>query len=199
MSYTEIFGFDKDGNAYSQADIENAWRGAMAIWNILEDKYLPPYVPEYAKKIGITTAQDCERILKYKPTRCTVVMEENAMKEIWDLANKNDVSDTDRICLFTTFDRCLVKKEDIPKVIQAFRSFEGETSLKEQADVLEQMYLDDGCIAVGWNQTSVSCDTWINFGGYDEETEESIPYNCITGAEHYWLFDEFHLNEKEAE
>lgn len=106
------------------------------------------------------------------------------------LADRSDVSDVDRICLFTTFDNCLVKKDDIPKVIEVFRLFKGETSLKEQADILEQMYVDDDCIAVGWNQTSVNGDTWVNLGGYDEDNDESIPYNCLTGTKHYWLFDE---------
>lgn len=196
MSYTEIFGFDKEGNAYSQADVHNGFRSGMAIWKFLEKKYLPPYIPQYARKIGITTPEECERILKYVPFRCTTIMEEEAMDEIWGLADRQDVSDIDRICLFTTFDNCLVKKDDIPKVIEAFRSFEGETSLKEQADILEQMYADGGCIAVGWNQTSVNGDTWANFGGYDEDSEMCIPYNCLTGTKHYWLFDELKTREE---
>lgn len=191
MSYTEIFGFDKDGNAYYYADIHNAYRGGMAIWRILEEKYLPPYIPEHVRKMGITTSEECEARLGYKLTRCkSSLMGDNAMKEIWELAGKDDVSVTDKICLFTTFDNCLVKKDDIPKVIEAFRCFDGETSLKEQADVLEKMYSDEDCIAVGWNQTSVNGETWVNFGGYDENNDEGIPYNCLTGTKHYWLFDE---------
>lgn len=195
MSYTEIFGFDKDGNAYSQADVKNAFRSGMAIWNTMEEKYLSPFVPQYARKIGITTSEECESVLGYKPTRCSSIMGKEAMDEIWGLADRSDVSDVDKICLFTTFDNCLVKKDDIPKVIEAFRSFEGETSLKEQADILEQMYLDEDCIAVGWNQTSVNGDTWANFGGYNEDNDEPIPYNCLTGTKHYWLFDELNSYE----
>lgn len=197
MSYTEIFGFDKEGNAYAQADIKNAFRGAMAIWNILEKKYLPPYIPEYARRLGATAYEEAEKILHYKPTRCSSLMEENAMKEIWSLADKKEVSETDRICLFTTFDKCLVKKADIPEVIRAFREFEGETSLKEQADILEIMYMDEDCTAAGWNQTSVNGDTWINSGGYDEENDCSIPYNCLSGDGHYWLFDELKQGKTE--
>ncbi len=50
MSSTEIFGFDKEGNAFGQADVNNAWRGAMAIWRILEERYLPPHRPSYLPK-----------------------------------------------------------------------------------------------------------------------------------------------------
>lgn len=194
MSYTEIFGFDKEGNVYCQANIRNAWRSGMAVWRFLEDKYLPPYIPQYAQHRGATSPEECEKRLGYKPTRCSSAFERGAMDEIWGLADRQDVELTDRICLFTTFDKCLVKRADIQKVIEAFRAFKGDTSLKEQADVLEQMYADENCIAVGWNQTSVNCDTWANFGGYDKDNDTPIPYNCLTGTEHYWLFDELKLD-----
>ena len=80
-------------------------------------------------------------------------------------------------------------------MIEAFRAFEGdgnkgETNLGEQADILQSIYDDPEAIAVGWNQTSVMCENWANIGGYDEEKDEPIPYNCLTGDKHYWLFDE---------
>ena len=187
MSYTEIFGFDKDGNAYSADEVKNAWRGAMAIWNILEQKYLSQYRPSYVPKW--IPDDKLESHLGYKPSRCSALMDEEAMKEIWSLADDKKVSRTDRICLFTTFDRCLVKRDNIKKIIEAFNEFEGETSLKEQALVLQKMLKDENCIAVGWNQTSVNGDTWENYD-YDEQNDESIPYNCLKQDEHYWLFEE---------
>ena len=48
MSYTEIYGFDKKGDAYYYNSVKNAWRGGMAIWQYLEKKYLPPYYSKYA-------------------------------------------------------------------------------------------------------------------------------------------------------
>jgi len=62
--------------------------------------------------------------------------------------------------------------------------------LPEQAEILRKIAEDDNVIAVGWSQNSVSCEGWDAAGGYDEETEESLPYNCLTGTKHYWLFDE---------
>lgn len=194
MSCTEIFGFDKEGNAYHQADVKNAWRGAVAIWRILEATYLPPYIPQYARQLGITTSGECKRRFAYTPLRCNT-FEKGAIEEVWNLSDRQDVTLTDRICLYTTFDKCLVKREDIPKVIEAFRAFAEGTSLKEQADVLEQMYSDENCIAVGWNQTSVAVESWANFGGYDKDNDTPIPYNCLTGTEHYWLFDELMQGE----
>ena len=189
MSYTEIFGFDKEGNAYFAGETGNAFRSAMAIWGILEERYLPPYRPSYVPEY--VPDSEIEKFCTYKPSRCGSFNDE-AMKENWNLADNDKVSTTDKIVLFTTFDRCLVKKENIGQVIKAFEEFKGETSLKEQAKILKQLLKDDNCIAVGWNQTSVNCDTWLDYE-YDEENDETIPYNCLKNDEHYWLFDELNI------
>lgn len=187
MSSTEIFGFDKIGNAYKAGEVKNAYRGVVAIWRILEEKYLPPYRPSYVPEW--VSDDEVENFLHYKPSRCLVIMEENAVQEIWNLVDNKNVSEIDKICLLTTFDRCLVKKENLEKVIRAFNEFEGETSLKEQALILQEMLKDENCIAVGWNQTSVNSSIWGNYS-HDEENDIIIPYNCLKQGEHYWLFDE---------
>ncbi len=191
VSCTEIYSFDKEGNASQVSEIKNAFRGAMAVWIHMEEKHLPPYRPSYVP--GYIPDNKVEEFLRYKPSRCTVIMDDGAMKEIWSLVDNQVVPKNERIVLFTTFDKCLVRKEELSAVISAFRDFDAETSLPEQADVLEQLLHDDDCIAVGWNQTSVNCDTWEKFG-YNEANNEFIPYNCLDGEEHYWLFDE--LNKR---
>lgn len=196
MSYTEIYAFDKEGNAHHYAEVHNAWRGAMAVWRIMEERHLPPYIPSYVKACrwyypGITP-QEVERHLDFKPTRMTAVPfgDEDPASEIWALADDPKVPENERIVLHTTFDRALVRKENIQKVIEAFMNFGGETSLPEQADILKKMIDDPVIIAVGWNQTSVSADNWANEGGYDEENDVNLPYNCLTGDKHFWVFDE---------
>ena len=87
------------------------------------------------------------------------------------------ISMNERIVMGTTLDRCLVRNDEIPKVIEAFRNFDGETSLKEQADILKEIYDSGYYIAVGWHQNSISCEMWCE-------------YNCITDDNHWWLFDE---------
>ena len=169
MSSTIIYTFDKNGVAHHFADVKNAWRGAMAVWMELEKRHLPPYRTGYSRM----AAMFCD---------------EKAVNEIWNLADREDIPLHERIVLYTTFDNCLVKVEDIPNVIAAFRKFGANTSLPEQADLLEN--LPNGTIAVGWNQTSVSGEDWSNFGGYDEENDVGIPYNCLTMDKHWWLFDE---------
>lgn len=156
MSCIEIFAFDKDGNSESYAEIKNSLGGSMAIWNILGKKYCG---------------------------HGASIFDMGKMKDIWNLVDDTKVSINERIALFTTLDKCLVKKEDLPKVIEAFREFEVDTSLKEQADILEDIY--NSCeeyIAVGWHQNSISCEQWFD-------------YNCLTETDHYYLFDE--LEEKQ--
>jgi len=187
MSCTEIYGFDKEGTAYLAAEIQNSWRGGMAIWRILEEKYLPLYRP-LSTPAHIPNEQ-IESYLGYKPSRCRCLENDIAMKEIWNLVDSDNVSFTDKIVLATTLDKVIIRKDELPMVIKAFNDFEGETSLKEQAEILDKMYKDDKCTAVGWNQTSVNSDTWDCYG-YDEELDESIPYNLNKNDKHWFLFDE---------
>jgi hypothetical protein len=188
MSYTEIYGFDKEGNAYMENEVKNAHRGAMAIWNILEERYLPAYRPSYVP--SYIPDSKVEEFCYCRPTRCSAMMDRDAMKEVWNLINDDRLKECEQIALASTLDYVIIKKENFPELIAAFRQFEGNTSLNEQADILEKMLNDENCIAVGFNQTSVNGDTWANFGGYDEKKEEYIPYNILTGNKHWELFKE---------
>lgn len=187
MSYTEIFGFDRNGDAYLQDEVTNAWRRAMSIWSILEERYLPQYRPSFIPKH--IENKDIEKVLGYKPSRTSCIFDNKAMKEIWNLADDERLKSNEKIALATTFDYVIIKKENFEQLIKAFREFEGNTSLKEQADIIEKMLNDENCIALGFNQTSVNGDNWTNLGGYNEETEEQIPYNLFTGDKHWFLFE----------
>ena len=122
MSYTEMFALKENRSIdYDwKEEVRNSYRGAMAIWIILEKKYLPS-LP--------------------KPDR---------------------LSYNEKIVLLSTFDNVLIKRENFKKVIDAFNSFEGETSLKEQAKIIQDFNEDKDITAIGWNQTSVNCSPWIS-------------------------------------
>lgn len=181
MSYTEIYKFNKKGNAEDLAEVKNAWRGAMAIWNIMDERYLPPFIPEWAKR--------SEQPLQERYHR-SADMGDDGLKLVWKLSEDPKIPETDRIALMSTYDNVIVLKEDLPKLIKAFRKFEGETSLKNQADIFEKVLNDKDLIAVGWNQTSVNCDTWMNFGGYTKK-DKPISYNILKMKDRHWsLFEE---------
>lgn len=191
MSSTEIYFFNKDGICSGMDSVKNAWRGAMAVWSILEEKYLPPYRPSYVP--DNMTMEEFEQRFGYKPNRLSITAfrgKENPAKDIWDLFENERVSLADRIVLGTTLDWALVRRKEIEQVIQAFKSFIGETNLTEQAAILEECLKDENITAIGWNQTSVNADTWMNAGEYKGNDEVYEPYNFLEQDKHWWLFDE---------
>lgn len=166
MSYTEIFKINKDGKGEFIGETKNSFRGAMAIWSHLEKKYLP-------------NEGQFNRFVMGK------------MNEVWDLAKGDRITEAEKRVMQSTFDNVLVKKENLPKLLEYFRNFETETSLSEQAEIIEEaIEKDNNLIAIGWNQTSVNGDNWSNWGGYDEETDEPIPYDINTMDKHWYLFSE---------
>ena len=181
MSYTEIYKFKKDGNAERFAEVKNAFRGAMAIWINVEKRYLPKYIPTWA--MGDTSREY---------SRTSDIMG-GGVKEIWALFYDDKISEIDKIVLGSSFDNVVVMKEDIPKLIESFRNFEGESSLKEQADLIEDAYNnDDDLLAIAWNQTSVNGDAWeSDETGLDEDGYEYyLPYNLLKDERHWNLFEE---------
>jgi len=188
MSYTEIFGFERNGDAVMLGEVRNSWRGAMAVWNYLDEKYLPPFIPDWAVMPG-----DAEKTF-YR----TADRSQYAVREIWALIDSGRLSKSEKIVLGTTFDNVVVMKKDFDMLLKAFREFGGETSLKEQADIIEQaIQSDDSIIAVAWNQTSVNSDTWCNHD-YDAVKDEPVPYNILKNNSHWDLFSELETDKQEC-
>jgi hypothetical protein len=178
MSYTEIFKFNSRGKAEDIGEVHNSWRGAMAIWNIIEEKYLPPFFPKWG-----TPGE------KYHRTSCDMGTN-TIIREIWDLYNDDRLSNIDNIVLGSTFDNVIVMRKDIPRLLNAFYEFEGETSLKEQAEIIGKALADDPkLMAIGWNQTSVNSDPWVIY----DKRDRIRPYNIKKDTKHWSLFENINL------
>ena len=152
MSYTEVIKFDKKGNPSSAGRVKNASRGSWIIWSILSQKYLG-------------------RDFSY--------LDPKLEQETWNLIWDDRLTDTEKIVLGSTYDFVLIKKEYIRKLIDAYEEFakrDDNLSLNEQNEILKKLENDKDCIAVGFNQNSISCDMCED-------------YNCITGTKHWYLFD----------
>ena len=175
MSYTEIVAFKNQESNHTK-DVKNAFRGAMAVWGLMEEKHLA------LKSAPWDPTQKLSR---------TSLMDPNGVKEIWELANNKDVPIDERIVMATTFDRVVVKRENFDKIIKAMRSFdktyEGKSSILEQADIIESFIQDEDIDAVAWNQTSVNSNPWFD---WSEEKEEEVPYNLSKNKDHWFLFDD---------
>jgi hypothetical protein len=186
MSSTEIYGLTKN-RAMEIGEARNSFRGAMLVWKTLEEKYLP----SFPKPVWMPSDS------KEYVSRTSMMMMPNAMKEVWDLIDSDKLSFNEKIVLGTTYDNVLVKAENISRVIDAFNSFEGDTTLKEQADIISQTIKniteqDEPIVAIGWNQTSVNESPWSD---YSEEEDEDIGYNLETGDKHWFLFDDLKEGE----
>jgi hypothetical protein len=196
MSVIEMVAFKKDGFAVPFADIQNAFLGAPMVWHFIEEKYLPPFKPQWVVNMfGDVPDDKIEETVGFKPTRTaplsTATTEEKPIREIWRFYHDPAISRTDKIVLGTTFDLTLVRREQFEMVIDALEAFEETGSFKEQAMVIRQMLLDPDIIALGWNQTSVTKNQWTHCH-YDGDTDEHSPYNCLSESNHFWLFDDIH-------
>lgn len=175
MSYTEIYKFKKDGDAECVAEIRNAHRGAMKIWLTIEERYLPPNVNPLLPNMPFSRMFDFGT---------------DKNKEIWDLFYSPKLNVVDRIVLGSTFDNVIVERADIYKLLMAFRLFNGETSLKEQASEIEVILKNDpDLIAIAWNQTSVNCDVWISLTNEYDSDGNRRPYNLFKHKSHWSLFE----------
>lgn len=173
MSYTELYVFNKNNTCMFLDEIQNSHRGAMAIWLHLEKKYLPPLSDPYGLIKDYNSRFFCGKV--------------ESLKEFWDLFKDKRLTIDERIVLGSTYDNVLVKKENFSKLIKAFRNFEATTSLKEQADLIESIINEPEISAIGWNQTSISDNSWQM---YDEEKDEYIPYDLDKCNDHWYLFEE---------
>ena len=153
MSCTEIYGFDLKGDVILLGEVKNAFRGAIAIWDIINQRYLN----------GNNMVDD----------KICSIFDLKLLQKIWDLGEDETIPETDRIVLRSTFDKVVVFTKDIPKVVQAFNDFDGGTTLREQAKIIDEN--KEGLLGICWNQTSV------NHGVWDD-------YNLLTMTDHWDLF-----------
>ena len=163
MSYTELYAFNKQGTAKFIGETSNSHRSAAAIWYQLGLKYIWS---------------------DYKGIR------EDDYQKVWDLIFDTRLT-TEKIVLWTTFDYIVVDKEDIPFVIDAFHAYEGETSLKEQAEIFQKAFDSGKYIAFAWNQTSVNGDNWRNWGIY-ANWRRGVPYNIFKENGTFWSSGKHH-------
>jgi hypothetical protein len=86
----------------------------------------------------------------------------------------------------STLDNVVVLRENFRVLVSAFYAFQGQSSLKEQGVMIDNVGQD--VIAVAWNQTSVTGDPlW-----YQGE-KSGRPYNILRQRNHWLMFE--HLGE----
>lgn len=104
-----------------------------------------------------------------------------------------ELQETDRWVLMSTFDRVLISKEHLPTLIKHLKTFAGYAptpTLKEEIAILERAARDESIQAVGFNQTSVIADMWLVPVSEEEEMETGYStraYNIHKDKGHWYL------------
>lgn len=187
----ELVVFDKSGDCKYEFKVETDIN-CMFLWMKLEEKYLPIYRPSYIP--STIKDEDIEEYLRYRPSRMIASLslsEEEERKlnyEVWDLVFDKRLTKAERLVMATTFDRSLIKKEQLPDIIEAFKTLNEEYKLSGQIELLDRFNSMEDIIAVGWNQTTVNRNMWL-YNRYDEENDTTYPYNCLKGDYHCWIID----------
>lgn len=134
-----MYAAPEGGTFETIAEFKNAWGSAMYVWRALGKKY-------FGDELRVMLKPDT----------------------FWPLPLWKDprLTEDERAVFVSTFDKCLVRADDSPRLAELFREFvkrhppnEGEVChLPAMADVLDN--LADYCkgfapAAVGWQQTSV--------------------------------------------
>ncbi len=169
MSRAQIYAF-KENEVFLKAEFQNSFLGAALLWRNLEEKYLPPNIPDYAK--GTPFEKHMTRMIN------------GNMKEVWNLFNDENVSYDDRVSLGCTFDKVVILRKDFDKICNAFRKQEGH--FPKMAEIIKS--LDSDIKGIAFNHTSVCCFFLSEAGGeYDEESDKLF-YDLDSGDSHQFIF-----------
>jgi hypothetical protein len=193
VSYTEIYKFNKIGNAEFIGETQNSHLFHSSVWAIIEEKYLEPFIPEWSKSFP-----SMKKDAYFRSST-------EDMYEIWNVFDSKEISDIDRIVLGATFDNMIIKREDLPELIEAFKEFYIENvdlivkannnktvglSIGHIAEIVQKEMEDDPeMIAVGFG-ISLNGDNWEI---YEDSNDECRPYNLFFDKKHHDLFE--HIKE----
>lgn len=164
MSYCDLTFF-RDGRPAEHVEFRNSWCGVARIWDAL-----------------------FKRHIEKQREHDSWLFDEG--KRVWALWDNEAVPDFARRVLGVTFDNAIVGSRFFPALVADLRRFERDydafpSHLDAWVQAIEARLDMDG---VGLYATSVSRHPWFD---WDEEAEESTPYDTRTGTRHWDPYAEF--------
>jgi len=164
MSSTSLVEF-KDGVADECHEFCNSWGGAARIWDALFETYIPK---KHEYDMWMTAAQD---------------------ERLWQVWKDERLRECERIAYWFCCDNALVKRENFAAMASALREFATLHPVPGKVCHLEayaKVFDSAKCDAIGLHATSVCENPWYE---WDQEKDESVPYNFLTGGKHWFVFD----------
>ncbi len=158
MSSTEIYAVGENYCSFI-GETKNAWRGAMYVWDDIARRYFnlecfPSFGNDDIKKI------------------------------IWNAGNEHDLTEHELIVLASTMDRVVFSYKDLDRLTDAFDKYYEEhknSSIGDQSKIIKRCDLTSDK-KIAWNQTSINEFQFSPDYYEDENGEEIIIYNDLSGA-----------------
>lgn len=155
MSYAEVWRFRrKNGKAQFANEAMNANGFYIHVWMVLGEKYDMPYIPGQERP------------------------------SVWNLFGGERMSVEDQIVMGSTFDRFIVRQENLPRLIVALEKFQNErphATITELVEILKHEARNPDTEAVGFNHSMND--------GYWEPGPNRRRYNIRLDNNHKELFD----------
>ncbi len=109
---------------------------------------------------------------------------------LWKLFTDDRMDLADKIVLGLTFDKVIIKRENLPPTVHALQKFisiHSTPTLVGIVDALAKLAEDPECMGVCFNHTSVAASYWEK---WDEETDQGRHYDLNADPGHWFLYDE---------
>lgn len=172
MSSTTLYAIEQDGSLTEWTEYKNSHGSAMAIWSTLAAKHIAN-----VKQLG---ERDYSKRNVFDP---------DVTRELWQLANAGGMEEYERRTYWTTYDRAVVRIEDVPLYAEALAEFARVHGPEHErlgyvfhvgtiAEDLRKIYderEEKSWRGVAWNQTSLA-DTW-----HSQEPTEEMRRSAISG------------------
>lgn len=194
MSRMEIYGVKPDGEVVGKFELNNACLGAALVWTVLGEKYLGKY--DYKA--------DCDRREELRregkdPDKEMGPFDPMGWTRVFRLQNNPQVSEVDWCVLMSTFDGCIIGKDQFEYVTKCFREFHKEfpnSHYAKCAEAIEKLR-DESFVGYCVNATSVSQNPWWLYPSKEEQEagdEEGRAFNVETDKKQNsgvepWYFD----------
>ena len=158
MSETTLYGLDDKNSLEALGEYRNSHLGAPTIWNVL------------ARHLGQDSYMSCA-----------------ASGELWAVWKRPEIPVFEKIVMLSTYDNAYVSKENIPKLLSAFKEFiktfpDANTHIPSYIEDIEKA---DNLNGVCWWISSIGEDPWFEWNDEDEEVE----YDFKTGDKHWEVFE----------